>query len=123
QEVFNLISRLSDKVSSGPDGLPSFLIKRCIFSIAAPIYYIFSMSIREGTFPSIWKRSYITPIFKNGDRDDIENYRGVCNQSVLPKLLDQIIATQLAKMCKHFISTQQHGFISHRSTVSNLLEY
>ncbi|KAI5715797.1 hypothetical protein M8J77_022552 [Diaphorina citri] len=70
-----------------------------------------------------WKKSFVIPIFKSGDRCNISNYRGVCIQSFVPKLLDKLIAEKLAFAFRSFISDEQHGFVSRRSIATNLLCY
>ena len=81
------------------------------------------MSLKSGKFPEIWKLSYIKPIFKAGHHSKVENYRGVCNQSVVPKILDSIVAKQLQWMASRILTVHQHGFCKNKSTLSNLLEY
>lgn len=76
-----------------------------------------------GIFPTYWKHSFIIPIFKSGQREEIENYRGICIQSAIPKLLDSLVTEQLYASCKNIIVSNQHGFSKGRSTVTNLLIY
>lgn len=76
-----------------------------------------------GIFPTYWKHSFIIPIFKSGRREEIENYRGICIQSAIPKLLDSLVTEQLYASCKNIIVSNQHGFSKGRSTVTNLLIY
>ena len=123
EEVFAALSGLRDSHSAGPDNLSSSFLKSCIFSLSSPIHKIFNRSLSEGKFPSIWKLSFIQPIHKSGKRDIVENYRGVCLQSVLPKLLDKLVADRLSRICRPLLSDKQHGFCKGRSTLSNLLEY
>lgn len=122
-DVFEGIESLKNKFSHGPDGIPSVFLKSCICTLTHPIFFIFSLSLHTKEFPSFWKNSFITPIFKSGDRSNVENYRGICIQSVLPKLFDKIISVQLSWLCKNIIIPQQHGFSAGRSTVTNLLSY
>ena len=123
ENVFELINNLEDTQTSGPDNIPSCVIKSCIYSLCTPIYKLFSMSLSSCMFPKFWKNTYIRPIHKSGDRHKIENYRGVCIQSILPKLLDKFVSSEIMRNCVERISKQQHGFMKGRSTLSNLLEY
>ena len=65
---------------------------------------------KKGIFPKLWKNSYIIPIFKSGQHDKIENYRYVCNQSAIPKLLDSLVSSEIQWASSQSISCQQHGF-------------
>ena len=122
-EIFEYISQLKSSCNPGPDGVPSILLKNCVFSISLPLFLLFKTSLSLGNFPTIWKNSYVTPIFKSGNRNKIDNYRGVCNQSVIPKILDFIVAKQLQWISSSLISVKQNGFYKNRSTLTNLMEY
>lgn len=122
-EVSKALSSLHPKFSSGPDCIPSFILKSCSSILSHPLTEIFNRSLSSGKFPSEWKKSFVIPIFKSGNRCDVSNYRGVCIQSVIPKILDKLICERLSFASKSFIDDRQHGFISKRSTVTNLLCY
>lgn len=87
EKLFNLLLSLKDNNYSGPDNLSCTFLKNCKYSLCCPIYTIFHRSLTEGRFPTKWKLSYIKPIFKAGNKTNIENYRGVCQQSILPNFL------------------------------------
>jgi hypothetical protein len=122
-KVFTEISNLPPSFSSGPDGVPPFIIKKCAFTLSIPILKLFKLSLNQGVFPSFWKYSYIQPIFKSGDRQNIENYRGVSLQSAIPKLLDKLVSVHLSSVCNKILVENQHGFRPGRSTITNLVEY
>lgn len=74
-------------------------------------------------FPQIWKNSFLTPIFKSGDKSLVENYRPICIQSSIPKVLEKLILQKIYSSVKFKISSFQHGFVSGRSTLTNLTLY
>ncbi|XP_050308080.1 uncharacterized protein LOC126744626 [Anthonomus grandis grandis] len=80
-------------------------------------------SLGSALFPSLWKHSFVVPIFKSDDNDQIGTYRGVCIQSAIPKLLDSLIYDQIYFYCKELLLNQQYRFSSGRSTITNLLIY
>ena len=122
-DVFDGIVNLKSSYSSGPDGVPSFLLKSCVCTLSKPLFHIFSLSLSSGVFPEYWKTSFITPIFKHGNRADIQNYRGVSVCSVIPKFLDLLVYKQLKYACRQLLIPEQHGFAQGRSTTTNLLLY
>ena len=121
--VFEKISHLPLKMSSGLDNVPEYLLSNLRFSISRPLWLLFNKSLAEGELPGIWKESFIVPVFKSGDRECVNSYRSITKQSAIPKLFDSIIYDQLSWKCKQFIDTHQHGFVRGRSTVSNLVSY
>lgn len=119
--VYDKISKLKPKLSSGPDGIPNCFLINCVCALSYPLCVLFQRSLDTAEFPVAWKHSFVVPIFKSGDNNKIENYRSVCTQSAIPKLLDGLIYDQIYFYSKELILGQQHGFCSGRSTLTNLL--
>lgn len=76
-----------------------------------------------GILPHRWKTSYITPIPKKGSLTEVENYRGIAMQSVIPKNFDTILTSKIYDHIHEIIPKTQHGFVKRRSTASNLLQF
>jgi len=74
--------------------------------------------------PQAWRSAIVTPIFKGGLASDPSNYRPVSLTSIFSKVMERIIVVDVLSYCRkhNLISKQQHGFLSKRSTVSNLLD-
>ena len=64
------------------------------------------------------------PVFKQGDRVDLDNYRPISIIPVVAKVFERIIYDQLYAylMANDLLSTHQSGFRSLHSTVTSLLE-
>lgn len=122
-EIKSYLKGLSDNTNPGPDGIPEFFIKKCFDAISEPILLLFNKSLNSGIVPEIWKKSFICPIFKSGSRNNIENYRGVSNQSSIPKVLDAIVTNYLDFHISSVIGQFQHGFTRGKSTSTNLTEF
>ena len=122
-EIFDKIMGLSGKLGCGPDNVPEYMLVNLVYSITKPLYLLFNKSLDEGELPIVWKESYIVPIFKNGDKEDVQNYRSISKQSAIPKILDSLIYDQLSWSCKRFFIEEQHGFIAGKSTITNLVVY
>lgn len=122
-EIFLLLEKLDPRKSGGPDLIPPIFLKRCAASLAYPVSILFNKSLSEAVFPDLWKKSFITPIFKSGSRNDIANYRPICKSSGLAKVLEGIVTTTLSQTFKSIIINQQHGFCKGRSTATNLMAF
>ena len=83
-----------------------------------------NQSISLGTFPDEWKCARATPLFKQGDRDDLNNHRPISVISVAAKVFERIAYDQLyAYLEQHdIICKYQSGFRAIQSTVTALLE-
>jgi hypothetical protein len=45
--------------------------------IDLPLSMLFNKSLKLGVFPSDWKMSHVIPLFKEGDKSLVSNYRPV----------------------------------------------
>ena len=83
-----------------------------------------SKSLHSGTFPDDWKCARVTPLFKQGEASDLNNYRPISVISVIAKVFERIVYDQLYNCLSNedIISTHQSGFRSLHSTVTALLK-
>jgi len=74
--------------------------------------------------PDDWRTAHVVPIFKKGSRTDKANYRPVSLTSIPCKIMESMIKEQmLAYLDTNSVVTDaQHGFVSSRSCLTNLLE-
>ena len=81
--------------------------------------------MESGKLPFLWKQGNVTAIFKSDDKTKPENYRPMSLTSVPGKLLERIIRDQLVEhmMVNNLFAKSQHGFISGKSCVTQLLEF
>lgn len=123
KDIIGGIKSLEPKTSSGPDKIPPIFLKNCAHSLSVPLNILFNKSLSTGSFPQIWKLSYLTPVFKSGDQSFVENYRPICILSSIPKLFEKLILNKISFILNSCITTCQHGFVSGRSTLTNLTLY
>ena len=57
------------------------MLKLCGKSICKPLDLIFQSCIKQGKFPTEWKKANVAPVHKKGDKQIFKNYRPV---SLLP---------------------------------------
>ncbi|RVE41474.1 hypothetical protein evm_013878 [Chilo suppressalis] len=121
--VKKYLSKVDANKGSGPDGIHPYFIKMCCKQLAAPIAYLFRLSLSSAVMPLVWKQSLVVPIHKNGDKHNIRNYRGISKLSVIPKLFEKIVFDSLNVALRPIFISQQHGFVAGRSTETNLCEF
>lgn len=110
------------KVAS-PDNIPMMFFINLSLSLGLPLSILFNKSLAENIFPSKCKISYVSPIFKDGDKTDVSNYRPVSILCAVSKIFEWLVFNKLFDQVKHKIHNTQHGFFSKRSTQTNLMEY
>ena len=122
-EIFSKLNALDINKGPGADGIPPLLLKQCSFIISRPLWNIFNASLTSGIFPSAWKSSLVTPVFKARDRSDLRNYRPISKLSILLKIFENIVTDTLSSQLTSFLCVEQHGFVTKRSTTTNLAVY
>lgn len=57
------LKNLKVNKGTGPDEVPLALLKSCSSSLIEPLYILFNRSLKCGTFPFVWKRGIIVPVY------------------------------------------------------------
>ena len=80
-------------------------------------------SFKSGKFPTEWKKSKVTPVFKKGSKSKCENYRPISLLSIPSKIVEHLICSQLTNHLIEFNLQNEHqwGFRASRSTEDVLL--
>ena len=88
-----------------------------------PLFLLSNKSLSTCTVPDLWKKSSVIPVFKSGNKQDVNNYRPIALMGTIAKVLDSIIAGNLTEKLLINVIKEQHGFVKGRSTLTNLLIY
>ena len=110
--VEKLLRQLNPSKASGPDNIPAKILKECSRELAPLITTLFTKTIQEGKIPCDWKEANITAVFKKGDRNIPSNYRPVSLTSIICKLQEHIIVSNVLDHLDHhnILTDCQHGF-------------
>lgn len=123
QIIEKYLNKLDTNKGQGPDGLPPLFLKMCSKQLSYPLFLLFSKSLNQGEMPKVWKKSLVTPIFKSGDRYNVKDYRPISKLSTIAKLFEKIIVDNIFPVLRTILAPQQHGFVSRKSTDTNLCEF
>ena len=125
EDVETAIKELKNGSASGPDGVPAVLLKNCSQALAGPLASMWRRSFREGVVPTFYKMSLVSPLHKKGDKITPGNYRPVSLTSHIVKVFERVLKKILIKFLETnlLISSNQHGFRSGRSTLTQLLAH
>ena len=93
--IENIIKSLKSKNSSGYDGISTKLIKICSAFSSSPLVHICNKSLSSGIFPDPLKYAIVKPLFKEGDKSKISNYRPISILSSFSKILEGVMYNQL----------------------------
>ena len=115
---------MSTNKATGMDQLSIKLVKLAAPLITHAMTVMFNKLIALGTFPCEWKISKVTPVYKSGVREVMNNYRPISVISVVAKAVEKLVYNQLYEyfINNDMLTTSQHGFRPNHSTVSAILE-
>ena len=122
--VYRLLKSLNTNKASGPDGVPSRILKRYARIFAPVLNKIFTLSYSSGNFPSTWKYANVQPVPKRGDKTDPSNYRPISIISVISKVFEKYVNDHIISYLEDnkIVSDKQYGFRQTRSS-GDLLTY
>ena len=121
EEVYLALQNLDPFKAHGPDGFPSHVLKECAFQLAPSLHYLFTKSLRLSQIPTEWKLANIIPLHKKGVKEHVENYRPISLLSIVSKTLERCVLNHLSLRIQESVHSAQYGFISGRSSTSQLL--
>ena len=123
-EVKKQLCNLKIGKSPGPDLLHPRIIHELRDVLVSPLTTLFTQSMNQGILPNDWKMSTVTPVFKKGRKDVIDNYRPISLTCISCKIMESIIRNKLMEyfFINNLFSSKQYGFIKGRSTVLQLLK-
>ena len=77
EEVFQTLLTLDTNKATGPDEISPKLFKLCTYQIAPSLTKLFNKSLSYGKLPDDWKLANIVPVYKKGEKNQVENYRPI----------------------------------------------
>lgn len=123
QEVVSVLMGLRSESAPGWDNISTKFLKMSKDLVVPIICHLTNLCFREGVFPLPLKQSIVTPVFKGGKRDDVNNYRPISVLPTISKIIEKLINTRLLKFLNKFniLSDSQFGFRQGKSTEDAVL--
>ncbi|KAI5718547.1 hypothetical protein M8J77_022853 [Diaphorina citri] len=119
-EVVENIGRLKNHKSTGSDNIPAELIKYGGSLLYRELHKLILKIWQQEKIPDEWKKSVIIPIHKSGDKEHIENYRGISVVNTAYKVLSSLLLARLKPLAEDILGDYQCGFRGNRSTTDNI---
>ena len=112
QEVISIISSLSDNKSSGPNSIPTRILKLLKKDISTQLVDIFNLSFSSGIYPTPLKTTKVIPIHKKDSKLECSNYRRIALLSNIDKIFEKLMHKRLSKFLdkKKLIYSLEFGF-------------
>ncbi|RMC04978.1 hypothetical protein DUI87_18158 [Hirundo rustica rustica] len=109
----------------GPDGIHPRVMRELANELVKLPSIIYQQSWLTGEVPDDWKLANVTPIHKNGRKEDPGNYRPVSLTSVPGKVIEQFALSLIMQNLQdgQGLRPSQHGFRRGQSCLINLISF
>ena len=117
-EVFKTINGLDENKANGIYQFPTSVFKQVSDLISPSLAHIVNSSVQQGVFPDKLKIAKVTPLFKSGKKEEIQNYRPISILPLFDKVFEKIMHSRIIEYLTklNLLSPEQFGFQKNRST-------
>ena len=124
QKNYKAQSANSKQANLQSNGIRAEDIKACDDETREMMRQIFNEIIKRNNFtPDEWKKVKIKVIHKEGDVEDVSNYRPICSLPAMYKLFSTILYGRLYPMLDRNQAEDQAGFRKTYQTTNHLATY
>ncbi|KAI4474142.1 hypothetical protein M0804_014995 [Polistes exclamans] len=113
-EVRRAAKRIDLGRAPGPDGIPDLVVKKAAIHCCRGLAECFTMLLRRGVFPRVWKRARLVLLKKkhDGDGGAPSTYRPICPLDEVGKLFERVVVSRVSEFldCGNILSPCQHCF-------------
>ena len=105
-------------------GVTSLLFSHPSLTLSLPISLLFFHSLCSNLhIPKAWKVAFVCPVYKKGLHSLPSNYRPISLTCISCKVMESIVSQSIISHLRshQLISADQFGFLSRRSTCTQLL--
>ena len=120
--IQSVLDRIKCNKSCGPDNIMPKILKYSAPSTAVHLTKLLNLCISTSTWPTEWKLSHVTPVFKKDDATLVSNYRPISVLSIIPKILEKVNFDQLYDVFKPLFSSNMSGFLRGHSCYTALIK-
>ena len=90
-QVARIVNALKGSSSSGPDKIPTRVIRAILPAFLSPLIKLVNLSFEKGIFPESLKQAKVIVMCKDGSRSDSTNYSPISLLSVFSKIFEKAI--------------------------------
>ena len=94
-KIIDCLKNICSIKASGIDNISARMLKLVGPIIAPSIAKLINCSFDTSVFPQRWKTAKVTPLFKGGDAESVNNYRPISVLPVLSKVIERHVHDSL----------------------------
>ena len=118
EELKKAVIHQKNNKSYGLDNICTEVLKSSFVIISPFLLKLINQIFNSGEYPESWGRGIIVPIFKSGDANLAQNYRGITISNILSKVYSQILLNRMTKWADmhDVMNNAQFGYQKGKST-------
>ena len=123
-EIRCIINQLNINKSCSSDGIEAKFIVLASEVLSPVLAILFNACFDFGILPTCLKAAKVVPVHKDGDINEVTNYRPISILSIFSKILEKLVHTQTLSFLKYhsILTPTQYGFRPKYSTLHALLD-
>ena len=120
-EIYSIIKELSSGKSSD---IPISVLKHCANILSPVLSKFYNRFMRLGIFPDVLKTGIVSPVYKKGNPQLLDNYRPISTLPIFSKIFEKLIYSRIYDflVAKNVLYEKQFGFRRNHST-SHAINY
>ena len=127
----SIVGLIIERMKSKSANIDTYSIKvlKYLVDIVSPILCnIINLSFETGYFPTFFKSARIIPLFKSGDKSNVQNYRGISILPIFSKIIEKVVHYQVYGYMQgnNLLTNNQFGFRKKLSTsdaITDMTQY
>lgn len=122
EDISIAVKKMNNSNSKDFYSMSNNLLKKVVVGLVEPLAVCVNRLLNEGIFPTQLKISRVSPIYKNGPKDNPQSYRPISIIPVLGKLIEQLVYDQIYTFLENnkILNSSQYGFRRGKSTFNAL---
>jgi hypothetical protein len=124
-EILSIIKAMKNNSAPGHDGITPKAIKCLKQELSPLIHHLVLRIFQTGHYPVGLKIAIVTPIFKSGNKTNVNNYRPISVLPVINKIVERTVHKRLSSFCCDHLKllySHQFGFRTRSNTSNAVIE-
>jgi hypothetical protein len=123
EEILQIISTFSNSSAEDANGFSNNIFKKYRTYLCDQLEKLINTCILQSDFPNCLKRSKVVPLFKNGDKTCISNFRPITLCAIEGKVFEGVILKRILKhlTLNEILCPQQFGYTKKSSCETAVL--
>jgi hypothetical protein len=120
EEIEGVLKYLKNNQAAGTQSIVAKLLKNGEPNLVDALHKVIQQAWTGETLPRSWTEGVLFPVYKNGDKLDCKNYRGICLLNVTYKVFAKILYGRLLPHANAAVQHYQAEFQSDKSTTNQV---